>query len=157
MKKFWLAAVVSAAMVQPAFAENGSGCGLGSTIFKGQSGLVPHVLAATTNGTSGNQTFGMTTGTLGCNVNAPITLIVSMYVDQNMEQLARDMSRGQGEHLDALATVLKIEAADRPAFNNAVQTHFDSIFTNENVTSSEVIEKLAVVMQNDPTLIKYLG
>jgi hypothetical protein len=42
-----------------AFAQ--PGCGVGAMIWKGQPGIAPHVLAATTNGTFGNQTFGMTT------------------------------------------------------------------------------------------------
>src|SRR5690606_21045070 len=43
------------------------GCGLGSKLFEGQRGVAPQVLAVTTNGTFGNQTFGISSGTLGCN------------------------------------------------------------------------------------------
>lgn len=157
MKKTWLMAALVAAMSQPVLADSGPGCGLGATIFKGQSGLGPHILAATTNGTFGNQTFGMSTGTLGCQPNTEITLMASMFVDQNLEQLARDMSRGEGEHLDALASILKIEAADRPAFSAALQKNFDAIFSDANVSASDVVENLAGVMKQDPALIKYLG
>ena len=45
---------------------NSVGWGLGSQIFDGQSGVAPQVLAVTTNGTLGNQTFGISSGTSGC-------------------------------------------------------------------------------------------
>ncbi|MGZ7153809.1 DUF3015 family protein, partial [Streptococcus pyogenes] len=53
-----------------------AGCGLGSTyVFPDANQWWQHVLAATTNGTSGNQTFGMTSGTLGCEAaNGPLKL-----------------------------------------------------------------------------------
>src|SRR3569623_1425632 len=41
-------------------APNNVGCGVGTIIFDGQSGAAPQVLAATTNGILGNQTFGIT-------------------------------------------------------------------------------------------------
>ncbi|HEY8553803.1 MAG TPA: DUF3015 family protein [Burkholderiales bacterium] len=47
--------------------ENNVGsCGWGSKLFDGQRGVVPQVLAATTNGTFGSQTFGISSGTSGC-------------------------------------------------------------------------------------------
>ena len=46
--------------------QENTGCGLGTMLFDGQQGIAPQVLAVTTNGTSGNQTFGITSGTLGC-------------------------------------------------------------------------------------------
>ena len=72
MNKFIKSAafVLMAAPVSMAFAGTGSGCGLGATVFEGQSGLFPNVLAATTNGTFGNQTFGLTSGTSGCDAEA---------------------------------------------------------------------------------------
>ena len=74
MKKL-LAVSVLAAMPLAAMAagENNVGsCGWGSKVFDGQSGIAPQVLAATTNGTSGNQTFAITTGTSGCTQDGAI-------------------------------------------------------------------------------------
>ncbi len=53
-------------------ADSDIGCGLGTMVFDGQQGKVYKVLGATTNGTSGNQTFGITFGTLGCDAPAPL-------------------------------------------------------------------------------------
>src|SRR6186713_935077 len=49
-----------------------AGCGLGSMIFEPDSGFT-QVFAATTNGTSGNQTFGITSGTSNCDPGAAKT------------------------------------------------------------------------------------
>ena len=59
MKKLFAAALMIAAG-SSAMAQNNVGCGWGSAVFNGQRGVAPQVLAATTNGTSGNQTFGIT-------------------------------------------------------------------------------------------------
>jgi hypothetical protein len=61
-----LALATPVALAQQDETANSTGCGLGTIIFEGQKGIAPQVLAVTTNGTSGNQTFGITSGTLGC-------------------------------------------------------------------------------------------
>src|SRR5690606_10475644 len=76
MKKLLIAAVIASAPLT-AMAAGGhgpAGCGLGTeVVFKNANQWWQHVLAATTNGTSGNQTFGMTSGTLGCaDANGPL-------------------------------------------------------------------------------------
>jgi len=157
MKKHWIAPALALSVSGFAAADGGPGCGLGSMVFKGQSGVAPHVLAATTNATLGNQTFGMTTGTLGCNANQPITSMASIFVDENMETVARDMSRGSGEHIETLATLMKIEGTDRDLFKQTVQARFDKIFTRDDITSSEVLSNLTSIMEQDAALAKYLG
>ncbi len=109
MKKLIAGAILLGASSM-AFAQ--PGCGVGAMIWKGQSGIAPHVLAATTNGTFGNQTFGMTTGTLGCQTNQSVQSM-AMYMDSNIDKVARDMSRGSGENLDTLAVLLGVDEADR--------------------------------------------
>ena len=86
------------------FAASPAGCGLGTAVvFKDANEWHEHVLAATTNGTSGNQTFGMTSGTLGCEAaNGPLAG-VQAFMDNNMDQLEMDFAIGQGETLAALA------------------------------------------------------
>src|SRR5437879_12172027 len=49
--------------------DTGPGCGLGKLAwadFKHQKNIGPQVLMATTNGTFGSQTFGISTATSGC-------------------------------------------------------------------------------------------
>ena len=136
-------------------AGNSAGCGLGSTLFKGQSGVAPNVLAATTNGISGNQTFGMTTGTLGCNGNDTVTAAADTFLDANMERVARDMATGEGEALDTLATLMGVDAIDKAAFYTVSQSNFKTIFSRDDVSSLEVMASLKAVMSTDATLAKY--
>ena len=109
MKKILLAALVSLPVTAFAAANNVGSCGLGSKVFEGQNGIAPQVLAVTTNGTFGNQTFGITSGTLGCTQDGVVSSNwkTAMFIDGNKSQLARDAASGQGETLDALAALLK--------------------------------------------------
>ena len=75
MNKFCLAFAACSALL---FATNASaydstGCGLGSMAWRGQSGIAPQILAVTTNGSFGNQTFGITFGTSGCDPNGRVS------------------------------------------------------------------------------------
>lgn len=133
-----------------------AGCGVGSIIFDGQSGLGPHVLAATTNGLYGTQTFAMTSGTLGCDVDEPIQSNAALYIDSNLDNIAADMARGNGEALMALAELLEVEQADRNVFSAALKKNFHVIYANEFVTSSDVINSLLNVMRADQVLAKYV-
>ena len=134
---------------------NSAGCGLGAQLFDGQSGLGPNILAATTNGISGNNTFGMSSGTLGCDANDTVTAAADTFLDANMERVARDMATGEGESLDTLATLMGVEAADKAAFYTASQSNFKTIFSSDDVSSSEVMASLKAVMSKDADLAKY--
>lgn len=132
------------------------GCGLGSMVFKGQSGIAPHVLAATTNGSFGNQTFGMTTGTLGCNTNEEVESL-AMYMDSNVDNIARDMSRGEGENLETVAALLGVDASEREAFRQLMQNNFATIFPSSETTSGEAVDAIVALLKADPTFGKYVA
>lgn len=139
-----------------AFAGSDAGCGVGTMIFKGQSGVVPHVLAATTNGSLGNQTFGMTSGTLGCDTSKPIQSM-AMFMDNNIDKIARDISRGEGENLDALAVILGIEAKDRARFSSLLQANFATIFPSEEANSSNATDAVYTLIKSDEVLAQYVS
>ena len=155
MKKIIAGALLASASTL-AFAGP-AGCGLGTAvIFPDANQWYEHVLAATTNGTSGNQTFGMTSGTLGCEAaNGPLKL-AQAFMDENMDQLAAEAAVGQGETLAALAEVMGVETQDTAAFNRVIQSNFDSMFTTE-ATSGEAFEAMTSAMAADAELQKYLG
>lgn len=136
MKKLFAAALMIAA--GSAMAQNNVGCGWGSALFNGQKGVAPQVLAATTNGTSGNQTFGITFGTSGCTQDGVVSSSwkISMYIDGSRVALARDAAAGQGENLDALASVMGVKADDRAAFAAAIKGNFATVFANDNVSAN---------------------
>ncbi len=140
-------------------APNNVGCGVGSMIWEGQSGVAQQVVAATTNGTMGNQTFGITFGTLGCSKNGvvglPVPHKISQFTNDNLDRLAHDMAIGSGETLNALAALMEIETQDQAAFFNVTKTHFGDIFSNENVTANDVLLSLHNVLVADPLLNRY--
>jgi hypothetical protein len=159
MKK--LVAVAAVAALFPAIAvaqqNNIGSCGWGSKVFDGQSGLAPQVLGATTNGTSGNQTFGITSGTSGCTQDGAVrsTWKTAMFIDGNKETLARDMSVGSGEALDSLAHLLGVEAADRAAFNRIARDNMQRIFPRDNAETEQVVAALREVLMSDAKLARY--
>ncbi|UZK03846.1 DUF3015 family protein [Venatoribacter cucullus] len=156
MKKI-IAGVVLASASTMAFANGPAGCGLGTAVvFPDANEWYEHVLAATTNATSGNQTFGMTSGTLGCEgANGPLKL-AQAFMEDNMDQLAADVARGEGETLAALAEVIGVEAQDSAAFNRTMQSNFDNLFSTE-ATSGSAYEAMKAAMASDAALQKYLG
>jgi len=139
-------------------ADTGPGCGWGAMLFEGQDGLGPNVLAATTNGSFGNQTFGMTTGTAGCDGKKPVTTSAAdKFLDSNMDKVAKDMATGQGESLATLASLIGIADSEKAHFYNLTQKHFGAIFSKTDVTSKEVLDSLKSVMKHDGTLSKYVS
>jgi len=138
-------------------ADNVGGCGVGSMVFKGQSGVVPQVLAVTTNGSTGNQTFGITSGTLGCTQDGVVTsnMKTALFIQSNKDQLARDMSVGSGETLAALSHLLGVEAQDQAAFNHLTKDNVARIFTTDSVATEQVVVALREVLASDATLSRY--
>ena len=149
MKK--LAYVVSAVLMTVVLSDVGwavdpknTGCGLGSMIFEGQNGLVSQTFAATTNGTFGNQTFGITSGTSNCEQYSTFTYNekLNTFVADNMDNLARDIARGQGEYLNTLALLMEVPDIKKGVFRSHMQAHFSDIYTSDKVTHSEVVKNI---------------
>jgi hypothetical protein len=146
--------------LSPAHAANddNTGCGLGTEVFKGKTGKVYEILAVTTNGTSGNQTFAITTGTSGCSDNGVIGASdqVKAFAGANIDKLARDAARGEGESLESLAALIGIQEQDRPAFYRLSQHKFATIFPSEKVKAGDVIKTWYGVMAQDKALSHYV-
>lgn len=105
-----------------------AGCGLGNVVF----GKDNQVLAATTNGTSANQTFGITSGTSNCTEmggNAGMTL----FIENNQVALENDAARGQGETVAALASMMGCQ--DVNAFGSTLKANYGEIFSSKNAQS----------------------
>jgi opacity protein-like surface antigen len=156
MKKLCLVAVL-AALPAVAMADNVGQCGWGSKLMAGQAGVVPQVAAVTTNGTFGNQTFGITTGTSGCTQDGTVSSNwrTSLFIDGNKENLARDMSIGNGESLDSLAHLIGVESQDRAAFNRVAKENMARIFPSQDVGTPQIAAALREVLANDAQLSRY--
>jgi hypothetical protein len=129
--------------------KSNTGCGLGYIIFKENPDTVLfQIFAATTNGTSCNQTFGMSTGTLECQQPTVVASIeLQEFVAANMDTLAQDMATGEGETLATLAELMEVPSAERDGFYSTLQHNFASIFTHADIQSAEVIDNIAEVTE----------
>lgn len=152
MKK--LVVIVLAAFLVMTFAgasfatKENTGCGLGYIIFKGNDGLLSQTFAATTNGTFGNQTFGISSGTSECDRPSSYAANENLnkFASDNMDNLAMDIARGQGEYLNTLAVLLEIPEIERASFYTKLQTHFSDIYTSATVTHVDVLENIETVV-----------
>lgn len=156
-KKLLLAVLVMAPGISFAASDSVGGCGLGSKLFDGQKGIAPQVLAVTTNGTSGNQTFGITSGTLGCSQDGVVksSWKTAMFIDGNKEKLAREMSIGNGESLDSLASLIGVRDEHKAVFFRSTKENFARIFTSEDVSTQQVLASLKQVMAENGELSTY--
>jgi len=116
-------------------------------IFEGQNGLVSQTFAVTTNGTFGNQTFGITSGTSNCEQYKSFVYNerLNTFVADNMDNLARDIARGQGEYLNTLAVLMEVPDTQKGVFSSHMQTHFSDIYTSDKVTHSEVVKNILAI------------
>jgi len=137
-----LAAVVALSSSLSATVNSQTGCGLGSMLIKDDSSAVMLALQATTNGTSGNQTFGITSGTLGCQkTKFVMNERAEEFVASNMDVLAKEIAIGNGESLDTLVELL--EVSDKASFKVALQTNYNAIYTSQNVQMADVLDNIA--------------
>lgn len=130
-------------------ARSNTGCGLGTMLFQDNAdgSVVSQSFQATTNGIFGNQTFGITSGTLGCEQPDSVfqnDRLLAFTVD-NMDGLARDIANGQGETLRTVAELMEIPAADQPALFTKLQGHFDKIFVTGEESASVVLVRIAKI------------
>ena len=152
-----LAALLLPATAMAAGENNIGSCGWGSKVFQGQRGIAPQVLGATTNGTSGNQTFAITSGTSGCTQDGAVssTWKTAMFIDGNKDKLAQDMSKGSGESLQSLAQLIGIKDADKAAFYRATKENFAQIFGSEQASADQIAAGLKQVLAADSSLAQY--
>jgi len=138
--------------------DNGPGCGLGKLAWSdygGQKQIAPQVFMATTNGTFGSQTFGISSGTSGCTNDGLIMKNKHMNLTTGaFESLKQEMAQGQGEHLTALATLLGIPSEDQPVFFSLVQEKYASLVQSEDTTPLVMLQAIQETMAGNPVLAK---
>lgn len=127
------------------------GCGIGTmALGDNEATVISQVAATFLNGVCGNQTFGITSGTLDC---APAPSFagnkqIQDFVQGNMDQLAMDIAIGEGETLNALADLMDVPAKDRADLYVKMQQNFDVIFSSHDLTSEVVVENLGKVVNS---------
>ena len=135
--------------------QNDAGCGVGSLIFK-ENQPAQQILAATTNGTFGNQTFGITTGTLGCSSGGVMKAEKQrdVYVAVNYRNLSRDLSAGTGEYATSFAKLLGCTKESVPSFLTFAKEKYTILIPSEQTTSDEFLKNVETQIAKDPVLSK---
>lgn len=158
MKK-WIVPVLLGALIAPVgsvYAKGGygmAGCGLGSLLItKNSNGM--QMLASTTNGTFGNQTFGITSGTLNCTKDGAMKAEAEQifFAEVNMRHLSRNMAEGQGEFLGAFAELLGCEQSAQPTLFELTQSKYESLFPRPDTAPAEMLSALKGEMRAHPSL-----
>ncbi len=149
---FSVVSFASAAMAQQGTVHTvreDCGCGLGGYAIGEKTGLVWKLVGTFLNGISFNQTFAMSSGTLDC--GEPQSLAKNeqfkTFVADNMDSLAVDIAKGQGESLDALAEIAEVPAAERPELYSRLQQNFDQIYVRSDVTHETVVNEISRIIQ----------
>jgi Protein of unknown function (DUF3015) len=154
-----LAGLVFVCMSSGAFADDQKhGCGWGSMMFDGKSGLPAYILASTTNATAGNGTFGMTSDTNGCQTHHPIQYGGQSWfaAAEFSDEIVEDIAKGEGEALDALALMIGIEQVDRAYFNQLTHDNFEAIVPSSELTGEQVMRAIEVLLASDERLSRYV-
>jgi Protein of unknown function (DUF3015) len=118
--------------------------------------IAPQVMMATTNGTFGSQTFGISSGTSGCTNDGTIMAEhkVNVFAAANYESLSQEMARGGGEHLASLAELMGVPEETRPEFFALAQTQYATLVASGNTTPTAMIETLQSGIKTHPNLVK---
>ncbi|TGK21960.1 DUF3015 domain-containing protein [Leptospira fluminis] len=159
MKKIFIAFLLVALAGLPTIisARDGygaAGCGLGAVVIA-ENKKVHQVIAATVNGFSGNQTFGISTGTLNCK-----TAGVSekqrqqqIFVHVNYRLLEQEFARGNGERVGALASLMGCK--DSAAFGRVGKEKFATLF--EANTPDSFLDRMRSEVSSDARLVSSCG
>lgn len=156
-KRTMLVAFLALAPLAVAHADPDAGCGAGTKIWAGNSGTPYKLMAATTNGSFGNQTFGISSGTLGCSQGGVVTASarIPMYAKANLDQLSADMAAGHGAALTAFASLYGVSRADRTAFYSLTQKNYARLFPSSDTTSNKMVSTLNALLKSDARLSRY--
>lgn len=126
-----------------------AGCGLGSQAMGKGGGQIS---AATTNGTSASQYFGITSGTSNCvdNPNDEVASRMDRFINVNRAAIAMDIARGDG---DTLASISRLAGCKNSALlGSTLQKNFGEIFPNHKVMPNEITDSIITVIKSDVSL-----
>ena len=140
MLKVIVALLASASFSAMAANYGSAGCGLGSVVFGDKPGFT-QILASTTNGSFGSQTFGMSTGTSNCTDELGMMSAAS-FIQSNKTALSKDIARGNGETLSALAEIYNVSNVSE--MSSTLKSSYDSVFATED--SKEIASRIRTVL-----------
>lgn len=151
--------LVQGGLVLAAHPDHGPGCGLGKLVwgdYKAQKAIAPQVMMATTNGTFGSQTFGISSGTSGCTNDGSVMAEhkTTLFAELNFENLSQEMAQGRGEHLASLATLMGVPAEQQAAFFALTQDRYTTLVQGGEESPKALLTALHDAMAQHPVLAK---
>lgn len=148
---------MQAGLAMAANPDTGPGCGLGKLAwgdYKGQKEIAPQVMMATTNGTFGSNTFGISSGTSGCTNDGKIMSDSKtiMFAELNFENLSQEMAQGHGEHLASMATLMGVPAEHQAEFFAMTQERYTSLIRAGETSPVAMVKALNEAIAGHPVL-----
>ena len=152
-----VAMVGQAGLAMAANPDTGPGCGLGKLAwadYKNQKNIAPQVMMATTNGTFGSGTFGISSGTSGCTNDGQVMAEqkTNVFANLNFDNLSQEMAQGRGEHLASLATLMGIPAEQHAAFFALTQERYTTMVEAGETSSVALVKALNDAVGKSPVL-----
>jgi len=151
-----LAAIIMPSLALAAGNHPMAGCGLGYLLLSHQDNQkVTQVLGATTNGTFGSQTFGISSGTSGCTEDGAVKLAraTEVFAEVNLDSLRAEMAAGHGEYVDTFASLLGATDATRPQMVQFFHSQYAELFPTAGTTSTELLNRLSAKLAAHPELL----
>lgn len=148
---------MQAGLAMAANPDTGPGCGLGKLAWQNypnQKTIGAQTMEATTNGSFGTQTFGISSGTSGCTNDGKFWAEekVNAFASLNFDNLAQDMAQGRGEHLASLATLMGVPASQQPAFFAMTQEKYASLMAAGEASPVALVKALNDAVATHPML-----
>jgi hypothetical protein len=149
-----LAAAGLLAAASPTLADNDVGCGVGTMVMEGNSGVGYKLLASCTNGIT-FQSVSITFGLVNCDGKGTVTAQLNHFTGSNIDQLAADMATGEGETLAAFSTLFEVAPEDRAQFGEFTQANFAALFPEDTTTAGQLLQNLDRLLLEDVRLQVY--
>ena len=148
---------MQAGLAMAANPDTGPGCGLGKLAwadYAHQKNIAPQVMMATTNGTFGSGTFGISSGTSGCTNDGKVMAEhkTTVFAQLNFENLSQEMAQGQGEHLASLATLMGVPAEQQAAFFAMTQERYTSLVKTGEASPVAMVKAINDAIASHPVL-----
>lgn len=158
MRRRWVTAALVACFGSIALADGNhpmAGCGLGYMLLgHDNNSTAGQVIGATTNGTFGNQTFGITSGTSGCTQDGAVKMVkaTEVFAEVNFDSLQREMAIGRGEYVETFASLLGATDATRSEWLRFFQREYTALFPTFETRPEEMLHALRLAVPSHPEL-----
>lgn len=150
MKKLLIGLFALVSAVSVSAADSSSGCGMGWEVAPKQS-LVSSSTRSIVNATFSNS-IAMTLGTSGCAKHSIVKNEAKgiHFAEANMNQLAIEMARGNGEFVNGFASVFGCQ--NSKAFGSMVQSKYEQVLPSANTTGVELYNNVKAEIRNNASL-----